>query len=656
MVNNSSDKINQIFAPEGLLAKYLAGFEYRPGQKEMTEAVLDTLIQGGKLLVEAGTGIGKTLAYLVPAALSGRKVLISTGTKNLQDQILSKEAPFLQKYLFPELAVVCLKGRKNYLCLHKWRRLQMQSDVPFSQQLDLWPRLNAWIEKTTTGDRAELSWLPDNHPLWSEISSSSEQCLGSACPEAESCYINLLRKEAARADIIVVNHHLFFSDLVVRDSGYGEVIPRYEAVIFDEAHHIEDIATTYLGYTVSTHQVFDLIRDAEQEINSGGLASKQKIAHLKNLAQLRGHIETFFGLLPVTAGRTKIGRPLCQDSVLGPLQAVIVPELVKQGRVMEVLGVKGEILAPLSRRFSELARDFASITAMEKPDMIYWLEKKERSVLLAASPLDVASTFQTKLYSRVPALVFTSATLTTQAPASLRQESFDFFKSRVGLGEETKELTIPSPFDYAKQTLLYVPGDVPEPRSPAFCTAISQEIERILASSSGRALVLFTSYHNMEEVYHIIKNRLPFPLLIQGEKPRPVLLDLFQKDIHSVLLATNSFWEGIDVPGEALSCVIVDKLPFGTPSDPVMEGRLEWIRKQGKNPFLSYQLPLAVLSLRQGFGRLIRSSKDRGLLAILDVRTLKRGYGRAFLQSLPQTPITHHQEDIRRFFLSAPSP
>ncbi|MDP3028689.1 MAG: ATP-dependent DNA helicase [Deltaproteobacteria bacterium] len=644
----NNNKINRIFGPDGILAGCLPGFEHRSGQEKMAGAVLDVLIHEGRLLVEAGTGIGKTLAYLVPAALSGRRVVIATGTKNLQDQILSKEVPFLQKHLFPELAVVCLKGKKNYLCLHKWKHLQMQSDIPFSEQLDLWPRLNAWIAETKTGDRAELPWLPDKHPLWNDISSSAEQCLGSACTEAEACYINILRKEAARADIIVVNHHLFFSDMVVRDSGYGEVIPRHEAVVFDEAHHIEDVATTYLGYSVSAHRLSDLIRDAEKEMNTGPPASKTKLACLKKLAQLRERVETFFNLLPVTEGRVNIRRPLDREPVLGPLQEAITRQLAEQGRAMEDLSAKDEV-APLSRRFFDIARDMAAIATMEDTNMIYWLEKKERSVVLAASPLDVTSAFQTKLYSHLPAFVFTSATLTVKG-------NFDFYKSRVGLDEETIELNIPSPFDYARQTLLYIPKNIPEPQSPVFCAAISREIETILDASSGRALVLFTSYRNMQEVYHIIKDRLPFPLLMQGEKPRPVLLELFQRDVHSVLLATNSFWEGIDVPGESLSCVIIDKLPFGVPSDPVMKGRIDWLSRQGKNPFSDYQLPLAVLSLRQGIGRLIRSKNDRGLLAILDVRTLKRGYGVTFLQSLPQTRLTHNLEEVRRFFLSAPSP
>ncbi|MDQ7836887.1 MAG: ATP-dependent DNA helicase [Thermodesulfobacteriota bacterium] len=645
----NNNKINRIFGPDGLLAKSLPGFEHRPGQEKMAGAVLDILIHEGRLLVEAGTGIGKTLAYLIPAALSGRRVVIATGTKNLQDQILSKEVPFLQKHLFPELAVVCLKGKKNYLCLHKWKHLQMQSDIQFSEQLDLWPRLNAWIAETKTGDRAELSWLPDKHPLWNDISSSAEQCLGSACTEAESCYINILRKEAARADIIVVNHHLFFSDMVVRDSGYGEVIPRHEAVVFDEAHHIEDVATTYLGYSVSAHRLSDLIRDAEKEMNTGLLASKTKLACLKKLAQLRERVETFFNLLPVTEGRVNIRRPLDREPVLGTLQEAITRQLAEQGRAMEDLSAKNEGVAPLSRRFFDIARDMTAIATMEDPNMIYWLEKKERSVVLAASPLDVTSAFQAKLYSHLPAFVFTSATLTVKG-------NFDFYKSRVGLDEETIELNIPSPFDYARQTLLYIPKNIPEPQSPVFCAALSREIETILDASSGRALVLFTSYRNMQEVYHIIKDRLPFPLLMQGEKPRPVLLELFQRDVQSVLLATNSFWEGIDVPGESLSCVIIDKLPFGVPSDPVMKGRIDWLNRQGKNPFSDYQLPLAVLSLRQGIGRLIRSKNDRGLLAILDVRTLKRGYGVTFLQSLPQTRLTHNLEEVRRFFLSAPSP
>lgn len=632
-----------IFGPQGLLAKKLSGFEHRQGQEQMADAVLEALNNGGKLIVEAGTGTGKTLAYLIPAILSGRKIVVSTGTKNLQDQILSKEIPFLKKHLFPDLRAVCLKGKRNYICLHKWNRLQMQGELPVSDQIRLLPRIYAWINETGSGDRAELEWLPEDNPLWNNISSSAEQCLGALCIEAESCFVNLLRKEAARADIIVVNHHLLFSDIAVRESGYGEVIPRYEAVIFDEAHHLEDVATSYLGSSISDYKILDLIRDAEQEIGAMNFAAAEKLQILKKLGEMRGNVERLFNGLPISDSRIRLKNSLRKDPIVGPTLDALSREMLDRGRDMENLSERAELLAPVAKRFYDLANELNLVCAVDREDVVYWMERRQRSTSITASPLDVSGILQSKLYGRLSAAIFTSATIAAQG-------KFDFFKMRLGLGPETPALALASPFDYARNTLAYIPKDLPEPGSAIFTESIAREIENILEASSGRALVLFTSYRNMEEVYQLVKDRSPYRILVQGERPRAALLKAFREDLASVLFATSSFWEGIDVPGESLSCVVIEKLPFAVPSDPIIESRLEFLEKAGKNPFMAYQVPLAILSLRQGFGRLIRSGSDRGVFVILDVRTIKRHYGRNFLQSLPSMPLTHDREDIKKFF------
>ncbi|MFH1148615.1 MAG: ATP-dependent DNA helicase [Pseudomonadota bacterium] len=635
--------IQDIFGPKGLLAEKLPGFEYRQGQEQMAEAVLEALNDGGKLVVEAGTGTGKTLAYLVPAVLSGRKIVVSTGTKNLQDQILSKEMPFLKKHLFPDLRAVCLKGKRNYICLHKWNRLQMQGELLISDQIRLLPRIRAWINETGSGDRAELEWLPEDNPLWNNISSSAEQCLGALCQEAESCFVNLLRKAAARAHIVVVNHHLLFSDIAVRDSGYGEVIPRYEAVVFDEAHHLEDVATSYLGSSISDYRLLGLTRDAEQEVNAVNLPAAEKMQILTRLGEMRGNIERLFNSLPISDSRIRLKRSLREDPTVGPLIEALYREMLDRGKEMDNLSEKTEICAPVAKRFCDLANELNLVCAVDREDVVYWMERRQRSTSITASPLDVSGMLQNKLYGRLSAAVFTSATIAAQG-------KFDFFKMRLGLGPETPALALTSPFDYARNTLAYIPRDLPEPGSAIFAEAIAKEIEEILEASSGRALVLFTSYRNMDEVYQLIKDRSQYRILIQGERPRAALLRAFREDRASVLFATSSFWEGIDVPGESLSCVIIEKLPFAVPSDPIIESRLESLEKAGRNAFMTYQVPLAILSLRQGFGRLIRSGSDRGVFVILDVRTIKRHYGRNFLQSLPSMPLTHDREDIKKFF------
>ncbi|MDT8334472.1 MAG: ATP-dependent DNA helicase [Desulfurivibrionaceae bacterium] len=642
--------IGEVFGPAGILAGRLPGYQFREGQLKLAEAVLRGLsgpADGRRphlLAAEAGTGIGKTLAYLVPAALSGRRVVISTGTLNLQDQILDKEIPFIRKHIVKDLSALCVKGRQNYLCLYRWHQVAAAPQKKFFGLGGELQAIGEWAAETASGDRAELVWLADNSPLWSVVSANASQCLGSDCPDWPGCFITKLRREAARSRLLIVNHHLFFSDLALRRFGNAEVLPRYEAVIFDEAHHIEETATRYFGISVSHYQLIDLARDVETlaEAELAGRTREKTVQSARALATGADRLATMlagrtgrFDLAEVVKGlagwRDELGDLDLRFSALAGQLDNLLPS--------------GEVWNNFLGRCLELQTVLQKITAEEVDRaMIYWLERRERTVVLSASPIRVADELQEHLYSQVRSAVFTSATLTTA-------NRFDFFLERLGLPAETETLTLTTPFDYRRRTLLFVPNrDFPAPGTERFPAEAPQLIGRLVRSSHGRALVLFTSLTGMREAYEYLKNELEYPVLMQGAAPRSALLEQFATDVHSVLLAVASFWEGVDVPGEALSCVIIDKLPFEVPSDPVVKARVDRVREEGGNPFFDYQVPRAILALRQGVGRLMRSASDRGVLAILDVRLFTKSYGRTFLNSLPPSPVTRDFGEVERFW------
>jgi len=638
-----------IFGPGGILAQRLSGYECRPGQLEMAEAVWRNLTAplgatAALLATEAGTGIGKTLAYLVPAVLSGRRVVVSTGTLNLQDQILDKEIPFIRKHIDPELAAICVKGRQNYLCLYRWQQV---ASAPRKRQFGMAAELAAigdWLGGTVIGDRAELSWLEDNAPVWSAVSATASQCLGSECPEWASCFVNRLRREAGKARLLIVNHHLFFSDLALRRSGHGEVLPRYEAVIFDEAHHIEETATRYFGLSASFFQVVDLARDVEAQAE--GERSESARSRTIQLARaLTTQADLLTSMVPTTTGNFELSEAVGglpgwpgEMQELDQRFASLAAELAKRQ-------VTGEVWGGLARRCQELAHNLRAITAADNRAMIYWLERREKTVVLTASPIQVAAELREHLYSQVRSVVFASATLSAG-------NDFSFFRERLGLPEWTETLTIPTPFDYAHRTLLFVPDRrFPLPGSDGYAEEARRLIGRLIRLAGGRTLVLFTSFAAMQATAdYLAAEGLPYPLYVQGRAPRGALLDSFSREVHSVLLAVASFWEGVDVVGESLSCVIIDKLPFEVPSDPVVKARIEKIRESGGNPFGDYQVPRAILALRQGVGRLMRSAADRGVLAILDGRLFAKGYGKTFLKSLPASPVTRELAEVESFW------
>ncbi|TBV79891.1 MAG: ATP-dependent DNA helicase [Desulfobulbaceae bacterium] len=651
------------------------------------------------LLAEAGTGTGKTLAYLVPAALSGRKVVISTNTINLQEQILAKEIPFIRRYLAPGLKAICVKGRQNYLCLYRWHQLQVNpqgrlfSRAGADGEEKTLTEIAAWLETTSSGDRAELSSLSDDSPLWAGLSAAADRCLGSSCAHRAECFITRLRGQAARAQLLIVNHHLFFSDLAVRRFGHAEVLPRYEAVIFDEAHHLENIATRYFGLSFSHYQVIDLVRDLEAMAEER-LQAADRTRLLQAARSLGVEAGIFLNFFPHKRGRFPLiplineepGWPQLCQSWQGAFSAVI--------RNLEELTKTAEIWGSSLRRCQDLLSAFKTVTsppgfspvpatiapssfsaateakaqaeageqnpappviengavdAAGKPAItpkfsIYWYERREKSVQLVVSPIEVAGELRQHLYQQVKAAVLTSATLRTG-------NDFRYVKSRLGLPDDCPNLDIPTPFDYPGRTLLYVPGpDFPAPDQVQYPTAARREMAEIVRRSQGRALLLFTNISAMRQAAATLATTVPYPLLVQGEAPRALLLAEFRRRTRSILLAVASFWEGVDVPGESLSCVIIDKLPFEVPSDPVIMARIDQIKAEGGNPFFDFQVPRAVLMLRQGVGRLLRSDRDRGVLAILDVRLFTKGYGRTFRKSLPPSPLSRDLNEVKKFF------
>jgi ATP-dependent DNA helicase DinG len=625
------------FGAGGLLDRALPGYEERPAQRRLSEAVGRALKRGGLLLAEAGTGTGKTLAYLLPAVELGRRVVISTGTKNLQDQLVTKDLPLLARALGRDLDVAVMKGRGNYLCLLRFRSFAQAGSFRRLDEIPLFRAVEAWARRTETGDRSEIDDLPDQVDFWREISAASENCIGQACPDFDPCWVTRMRQRALEADLVVVNHHLLCADLAVKDGSYGAVIPSYDTLILDEAHLLEDVATQYFGVQVSSHRVDEIARDVERELKAAERDAPEVLAEVE---AVRHRAERFFKLLHRGAGRRLAG------GWMSPLETeesgALLLRLEGLKTALLALRERTEPLTALAARAQELKEQTAFVLAAKEDTHVYFVETRGRGVFLRATPIEVAPLLRELLFDRLRAGVLTSATLAVDG-------GFDYLKARLGI-EAAEELLLPSPFDYSEQSVLYVPRRMPDPRSPAFVDRATEQVLRLLEISRGRAFVLFTSYANMNAVAERLAGRIRYPVLVQGEAPKPVLLEAFRTTPGAVLLATSSFWQGVDVVGEQLSCVIIDKLPFASPSDPVVEARIERLRHHGGNPFGEYQVPVAVLTLKQGLGRLIRSATDRGILAVLDSRLVERHYGRRFLTSLPPARVVHDLAEVQTFF------
>jgi ATP-dependent DNA helicase DinG len=631
--------VKQFFSRHGVLAAAHPQYEFRAGQIEMAEAVAAALEERRALIVEAGTGTGKTLAYLVPAILSGKRIIISTGTKNLQEQLFFKDIPFLQSILSTPIEACYMKGRSNYACRQKIYDAEKEPILTGLEEVNDFNIIREWEKSTEGGDRNELKDLPDSNSVWSKVDARGEMCTGQKCKQYERCFVTQMRVRAQECDIIVVNHHLFFADLAGREQEFGGILPDYAAVVFDEAHELEEVAGQYFGMSLSSHQVEDLRRDTlavarRKEIHSDGLED------LLNL--LSGHASRFFQLFGDGDGRTAFNRQAELLDTCAELYADVLHSLELLSLHLQSLGAGPDEVGPLVRRAEEM-RDRLRFW-MESGDetYVYWLERRGRGCYLQATPIDVSRILNQRLFDKTPTIVMTSATLAVQG-------RFDYLRSRLGV-PAARELIVPSHFDYQTQALLYVPQHLPDVRSPAFVRTAAEEILRILSHSRGRAFVLFTSYQQMRAVYDRVEPELDYPMLLQGTAPTRALIEEFRETPHCVLFATSAFWQGVDVQGDQLSCVIIDKLPFAVPTDPIVKARCQALERAGGNAFFDYQAPQAAIALKQGFGRLIRSRSDRGVLALLDNRVTRQRYGQVFFDSLPDYAFTTAISEVEAFF------
>ena len=644
--------LHQFFGPGGLLSRAHPAYEFRRGQLQMAQAVEQALSERHHLIVEAGTGTGKTLAYLVPVIRSAKRVIISTGTKNLQEQLFRKDIPFLEQALFPNgegtLNVCYMKGRANYLCRKKLYDLTDQPVLSGLEEIEHYRAISNWEKTTETGDRAEISSLPEASALWHKLDARADTCLGQKCSVWEKCFITGMRRRAAESDIIIVNHHLFFADLGIKqqaeDAPDAGILPDVGAVIFDEAHELEDVAGSYFGVSVSNNRVEELCRDVESSMQRNRLLSASIASAVKSL---RDRAMFFFALLPQGNGRFAFDNRHEFLEENGDEFISLQNCLQRLGAELEGLSSKPEEIFNFGRRTQELQVQLSFLLESDAKNTVFWIERRrggrdKQNVFLQATPIDVAPILKTCLFDRLEAAVLTSATLAVGS-------GFEYMRRRLGL-EYAREAVLPSHFDYQNQAVLYVPPDLPDPRTPQFHAKAADRIRQLLEITCGRAFVLFTSYAQMKEIYERLLGELEFPMLLQGDAPKTALLEEFRLTPNSVLFATSSFWQGVDVQGEQLSCVIIDRLPFAVPTDPVVSARIKALNDEGGNAFFDYQVPAAVITLKQGFGRLIRSLHDRGLLALLDNRILKKAYGRVFIDSLPNYKRTTDLEQVERFF------
>ena len=640
------------FSPGGLLSRTHPAYEFRRGQLQMAQAVEQAIAERRHLIVEAGTGTGKTLAYLMPAIRSGKRVIISTGTKNLQEQLFHKDVPFLERALFPngdrKLSVCYMKGRNNYLCRKKLYDLTNRPVLSGLDEIEQYRAISAWEQTTQTGDRAELATLPEASALWHKLDARADTCLGQKCSSWDKCFITEMRRRAAESDIVIVNHHLFFADLGIKQQAEGApdagILPDAGIVIFDEAHELEDVAGSYFGISVSAARLEELCRDVEASLQRNRMYTASLSGAIK---ALRERSAFFFSLLPEGEGRFAFEnrREFLEEN--GDEFLALRQALARLAAEIEGLPSKPEEVFAFNRRAQELQVQLGFLLEHEDENTVFWIERRrggrERShVSLQATPIDVGPVLREALWSKLETSILTSATLAVGG-------GFDYVRGRLGM-EHARDLVLPSHFDYQSQALLYVPPDLPDPRTPQFGAKAAERIRRLLEISRGRAFVLFTSYAQMRDIYQRLLGEVEFPMLLQGDAPKNALLEEFRLTPNCVLFATSSFWQGVDVQGEQLSCVIIDRLPFAVPSDPVVAARVKAIDAGGGNAFFQYQVPAAVITLKQGFGRLIRSLHDRGLLVLLDNRILKKAYGRVFVESLPDYRRTTDLRQVEDFF------
>ncbi len=633
----------EVFSPEGPLATGIPGYRLRAQQREMAERIAEAIAANRVLVAEAGTGTGKTFAYLVPALLSGGKVIVSTGTKNLQDQLFSKDIPTVRKALGAPVKVALLKGRANYVCHYHLDRAQADGRFASREDAAHSARIARFAKKTKTGDKADCGEVPENSPVWGMVTSTRENCLGQDCPNNKECFVLAARREALAADLVVVNHHLFFADVMLRDEGTAELLPACNTVIFDEAHQLPETASLFFGDNVSTAQVLDLARDARME----GLASAKDCLDLPKLCGVVEKAAKDLRLtLPVEAARFSLAqleeRMGFDNSLVG-----LIREMEAFAALLETQAQRSEGLENCWRRAGELLAQLRRWQKGDDRDYVRWGETYTLSLQLNATPLVVANIMQKQMSGHPRAWIFTSATLAVQ-------RDFGHYCAEMGL-EEADSAFWDSPFEYEKQALLYAPQHLPDPNHYAYTEAVVRAAFPVLEASGGRAFFLCTSLRAMRRTYdllaeHLERAGLDFPLLIQGEGSKNELLERFRRLGNAILVGSQSFWEGVDVRGEALSLVVIDKLPFAPPDDPVLSARIERMKSEGRNAFMDYQLPRAVINVKQGAGRLIRDETDHGVLMICDPRLISKHYGKRIWRSLPPMKRTRELDDVIAFF------
>jgi ATP-dependent DNA helicase DinG len=626
-----------LLGDKGPLAAAISGFQVREQQLEMVEAVGNAIKSHTSAVIEAGTGVGKTFAYLVPALASGGRVIVSTGTKTLQDQLFAKDLPIVKESLKTDSKIALLKGRANYLCTYRLHRAQTEGRFDDRRTLSHLQRIADWEPMTFRGDIAELNSVPKDAEVWQHVTSTADNCLGSDCTDYETCFVVKARREAQEADIVVVNHHLFFADLALKEEGFGELLPSANAVILDEAHQLPEIASTFFSETLSSRQLLELAKDTLAEVLSGA----------SDMGEIKDRLRDFEKC--VLDLRLAMDKPGLRE----PWYKIKTKPAIEAGiadldEILNDLGGQLKIAAERSKGLESCyERTLVQIDRLKnlnnpKAETVQWYETYTRSFSLVSTPLDISATFKKHLEGWPCAWILTSATLAVG-------KSFDHFTSRIGM-DSPKELLLDSPFDYWHNALLYAPPKMPEPQNVDFIPALVKAAIPVIKASEGRTFMLFTSYRALNEAAELLKGEIEYPILVQGDSSQADMIENFRKLGNAVLLGTSSFWEGVDVRGEALSCVIIDKLPFASPGDPVLEARIKSIREQGGNPFFEYQLPQAVIALKQGVGRLIRDDKDTGVLMICDPRLRTKSYGNTFLESLPRVPKTSKIDVVERFF------
>ena len=635
--------LTHVFSPQGPLAETIPGYRLRQQQLEMAQAIAEAIKQGGQLVAEAGTGTGKTFAYLVPALLSGGKVIISTGTKTLQDQLFNRDLPAVRDALKVPVTVSMLKGRANYVCHFHLERAVNEGRFVSREDANYVQKIRTFAENSSSGDKAELTDVPESATVWPSVTSTRDNCMGQECAYYKDCFVMEARKRALAADVVVVNHHLCFADVMLRDEGVAELLPSANTVIFDEAHQLPEVAGLFFGEDVSTSQIMELARDAHAEFITTAkdcLALPEATAALEKAVRDFRLIFAYEGArMPVQKAQALKNFDSAYDTVQEKLKAL--------SAVLETQAERDPALENCYERSLALVVQLQRWRTAEDANLVRWVEVFTQSVQLHATPLSVAEGFGKQLNAQPRSWIFTSATLAVR-------NDFSHYLAQMGL-EQANTGYWSSPFDYDQQALLYVPQDMPEPNSSAYTAAVAAAALPVIQASRGRAFVLCTSLRAMREVHALLKdafssNGMEYPLLIQGESSRTELLERFRKLGNAVLVGSQSFWEGVDVRGEALSAVIIDKLPFAPPDDPVLAARIDKMNSEGKNAFMEYQLPYAVITLKQGAGRLIRDETDRGVLVICDPRLISKPYGRRVWQSLPPFRRTRNVTDVTTFF------